>query len=165
MGHYRFVTEWRVDATAERVWDVLLDYRQWPAWWKGFRSVEQLSAGDPSGRGMVIRQRWHSLLPYTLVFELEILDLEHPRLVEGRASGDVEGACTWRIDEHEGWTTVRFVMDVHTTRWWMNLPVPFAARIFALNYDTVMRWGAKGMARVIAADVVDATAQARLAGA
>jgi hypothetical protein len=165
MAQYRFVTEWQVDATAGQVWDVLLDYRQWPSWWRGFRAVEQLESGDASGRGMRIRQSWRAWLPYTMVLDLEILDLQRPSLVQGRASGNVEGTCTWSLDERDGATTVRFVMDVCTTRWWMNLPVPFAGRVFAGNYDAIMRWGAEGMARVLGGRVVDSTREARLAGA
>lgn len=165
MANYRFVTEWKAAAPAERVWDVLLNYRQWPTWWKGFRSVEQLTEGDASGRGMTIRQGWRSWLPYTMTLDLEILDLEHPRLVVGRASGDVEGTCTWTLDDRDGTTAVRFVMDVRTTRWWMNLPVPFAGAVFAFNYDLIMGRGAQGMARVLDGQVIDTTRQARLAGA
>jgi hypothetical protein len=165
MGHYRFITEWQADAPAEQVWDVLLDYRRWPTWWRGFRSVEQLAPGDPSGRGMRIRQAWRSLIPYTLTFDLEILGLQRPGLVRGRASGAVEGDCTWTLEEQAGRTTVRFLMDVRTTRWWMNLPLPLAGRIFAWNYDAIMRWGAEGMTRAMGRPVVDATAELRLAGA
>lgn len=163
MARYRFVTEWQADAPVDRVWDVLLDYRNWPTWWKGFRSVEQIHAGDESGVGMVIRQRWRSLLPYTLVFDLAITDVRRHGLLDGRASGDVEGSCSWTFEERDGRTLVRFVMDVRTARWWMNVPVPFALRIFAFNFDAIMRWGSEGMARLLKTRVVDRTPELRAA--
>jgi hypothetical protein len=159
------VTEWHADAPVERVWDALLACREWPTWWKGFRAVEPLDPGDERGVGMRLRQRWRSLLPYTLVFDLEILHVERHRLLEGRASGDVAGTCRWSFEPTDGGTGVRFVLDVRTTRAWMNVPVPFADRIFALNYDTVMRWGSAGLARLLSAPVVDRTREARLAAA
>lgn len=165
MGRYRFVTEWHVAAPSEQVWNALLDYRAWPTWWQGFRKVEQLTPGDESGVGMTIRQGWRSRLPYTLVFDLEILRIERLAQLEGRATGNVEGTCAWTFVEADGGTLVRFLLDVRTTRWWMNLPVPFARRIFAWNYDAIMRQGSDGIARLLGTDVVDRTAAARLAPA
>lgn len=163
MARYRFETEWQVDAPVGRVWNALLDYRAWPTWWKGFRSVEQIRPGDERGVGMVIRQGWRSYVPYTLVFDLEITDIRPQGGLTGRASGDVEGSCGWTFEERDGMTSVRFVLDVRTTRPWMNVPAPFAGRVFAFNYDAIMRRGSRGLARLLGTDVVDRTPQLRLA--
>lgn len=160
MGHYRFVTEWQAEAPVDRVWDALLACRDWPTWWKGFRAVEPLDPGDDSGVGMRLRQRWRSLLPYTLTFDLEIEQVERHRLLAGRASGDVAGICRWTFEPHGDTTRVSFLMDVRTTRAWMNLPVPFARQVFALNFDTIMRWGSEGLARLLRTPVVHRTAEA-----
>jgi hypothetical protein len=165
MARYRFVTEWQAEAPIEQVWDTLLDYRQWPTWWKGFRDVRQIHPGDERGIGMTLRQGWRSRVPYTLTFDLEITDAERRRRLEGRVTGDVEGTCSWTFQEREGSTEVRFVMDVRTTRPWMNIPVPFARRIFTGNYDTIMRWGSEGMARLLRATVVHRSAEGALAAA
>jgi uncharacterized protein YndB with AHSA1/START domain len=157
MARYRFETEWQADAPIDRVWDALLDCRAWPGWWKGFRSVEEIRPGDERGVGMVLRQRWRSLLPYTLAFDLEISEVRRHRVLEGRASGDVEGSCRWTFDERDGTTLVRYVMDVRTTRAWMNVPVPFARRIFAVNYGAIMRRGSEGLARLLGTRVADRT--------
>jgi uncharacterized membrane protein len=165
VARYQLVTEWHVDAPADRVWDALLRVREWPTWWKGFRSVDVLEDGEESGVGMQVRQRWRSLLPYTLMLELEILRVEQRRLLEGRSSGDMEGTCTWTFRERDGRTHVRFVMDVRPTKWWMNLPVPFAGRIVAANYGAIMRWGSSGFARRLSVGVTERAAQPELAGA
>jgi uncharacterized membrane protein len=159
------VTEWQVDAPVDRVWDTLLLVRGWPAWWKGFRSVDVLDAGQASGAGMKIRQRWRSLLPYTLALDLEITRVERHRLLEGRASGDMAGSCRWTFDDRDGRTTVRFELAVSPTRWWMALPIPFAGRVVALNYDAVMRWGGRGLARQLGVGVTHLAAEGELAAA
>lgn len=161
MGHYRMVTEWHADAPLEQVWDALLLVREWPSWWRGFRAVEQLRPGEDSGVGMVVHQAWRSYLPYTLRFDLEILRVERHALLEGRAGGDIEGTCRWTFQRREDGTVVRFVMDVRTTRWWMNLPVPFAGRVFASNFDAVMRWGSEGLARLLGVGVAARSPQLR----
>lgn len=157
MAHYRALSEWQIEAPVERVWDVLLLAREWPAWWRGFRSVDQLEPGEESGVGKVLRQRWRSLLPYTLTLDLEITAVDGHRFLEGRTSGDMQGLCRWTFEPQGGRTVVRFLLDVEPTRAWMNVPVPFASRVFALNYGAIMRWGGEGLARLLDAPVVGRT--------
>lgn len=164
MSHYHLVSEWQLDAPLDRVWDELLRSADWPAWWRGIRSVERIAAGEDSGVGMRLRQRWRSLLPYTLKLDLEILRVERHRLLEGRASGDMAGTCTFTFHERPGGSVVRFAMDVRPTRAWMRLPVPFAARVVTLNYDAIMRWGGEGLVRRLDTGAIEG-AQAGLAGA
>ena len=165
MARYRRVAEWEVDASLDRVWDALLLVGDWPTWWRGFRAVERLKSGDPSGVGMRIRQHWRSLLPHTMVIELEIARVERHRLLAARASGDMTGSCAWGFVDLGDRTRVRFVFDVSPTRWWMNLPVPFAERVFAWNFDAIMRWGSEGLVRLLGTGVADPTPQASSAGA
>jgi hypothetical protein len=160
MAHYRSLTEWHVEAPVDRVWGAILDYRRWPDWWKGFTTVEQLRPGDDSGVGTVLRQGWRSLLPYTLTFDLEITGVERHARLGGKVTGDLEGSCAWTFEPGDGTTVVGFLMDVHPARWWMNLPVPFAKRIFAANVDAVMGWGGEGLGRLLGADVIHRTAEA-----
>ena len=165
MTQYQALTEWRTDAPVDRVWDVLLLAREWPTWWRGFRSVDVLEGGDDSGVGMQVRQRWRSRLPYTLVLDLEIVGVVQRRLLEGRSSGDMAGTCRWSFHGQDGRTLVRFEMDVDPTRWWMNLPIPFAGRVVAWNYDAIMRWGGEGLARRLGIGVTHRGAEGELAPA
>lgn len=163
MARFQLVTRWQIDAPVDRVWDALLLVRDWPTWWKGFRSVDVLDPGQESGVGMKIRQSWRSLLPYTLVLELEIARVERHRLLEGRASGDMAGTCRWTFHDRDGRTSVQFEMAVSPTRWWMTLPIPFAGRVVAWNYDAVMRWGGEGLARRLGVGVTHLGAEGELA--
>jgi hypothetical protein len=72
----------------------------------------------------------------------------------------VAGICRWTFEPRGDTTRVRFLMDVRTTRAWMNLPVPFARQVFALNFGTIMRWGSEGLARLLGTRVVHRTAEA-----
>jgi hypothetical protein len=157
MAHYRAFTEWQIDAPVERVWDALLLAREWPTWWRGFRSVDQLEPGEESGIGKVLRQRWRSLLPYTLTLDLEITAVERHRTLEDRTSGDMRGLCRWSFESHGSRSVVRFLLDVEPTRAWMNLPLPLSQQVFALNYGTIMRWGGEGLARLLDARVAGRT--------
>jgi len=165
MTEFHVVSEWHADASRQRVWDALLNYREWPTWWRGFRRVDQLQPGDDRGVGMVLRQQWRSLLPLTMTLDLEVLEIESASLLRGRIGGDMVGTATWTLDEDWRGTRIRFVFDVRPAKAWMNVPVPFAGWIFGANYDAVMRWGSEGFARRLGAGVIDWTPQARLVGA
>lgn len=153
MNRYRFRTVWWTPAAVDRIWEALADYAAWPTWWRGIRNVEVLRRGDESGVGTILRQWWRSRLPYTLVFDLEMLRIESKGLLEGHASGDLEGTCRWTLIPVNGGMEVSFDVDVRTGRWWMNLPVPFAPRIVRANFETIMSWGRAGLVRKLGVPV------------
>lgn len=153
VNNYRFQIEWWTPAVVDRVWETLANYADWPTWWRGIQNVEVLRHGDESGAGTILRQQWRSRVPYTLVFDLEMLRVESMRLLDGRANGDLVGDCRWVLTPVSGGTEIRFDVDVRTGRWWMNLPIPFARRIVRANFETIMSWGREGLAQKLGTPV------------
>lgn len=153
MNNYRFQTNWWTPAAVDHIWETLANYANWPTWWRGIQNIEVLRNGDESGAGAILRQQWRSRLPFALVFDLEMLRIETMKLLEGRASGDLQGACAWTLTPARGGTEIRFDVDVQTGRWWMNLPIPFTPAIVRANFETIMSWGREGLARELAAPV------------
>jgi len=151
--NYRFQTVWWTPAAIEKVWETLAHYAAWATWWRGIQKVEVLRQGDESGVGTVLRQGWRSRLPYTLVFDLEMIRLESMRLLEGRANGDLEGICKWTFTQVNEGTGIRFDVNVRPGRWWMNLPIPFVPLIVRANFETIMRWGREGLERTLGVPV------------
>lgn len=145
MGHYRFVTDWRFDASIETVWAALVDSERWPEWWRGVRRVEQLTPGDENGIGNVRRYTFRSVLPYDLVFDMRSTRIEEPELLEGVATGELEGTGTWRLVRAPTGTRVRYLWDVRTRPWWMNLLGPLMRPAFVWNHDRVMQQGERGL--------------------
>ena len=148
MTDYRFVTEWKVQAPIERVWPAIWQSERWPDWWKGVLSVDDVRPGDAQGLGGVKRYVWKSKLPYKLVFDMELTRVDAPRLLEGRAMGELEGTGLWELSENEGITTIGYTWAVRTTRPWMNVLAPIARPFFAWNHDAVMKQGGLGLARL-----------------
>ncbi len=142
---YRFQTVWWTPAVIEKIWETMAGYAAWPTWWRGIQNVEVMRRGNESGVGTVLRQGWRSWVPYTLVFDLEMIRLESKKVLEGHASGDLEGICMWTFTPVNGGTEIRFDVNVRTGRWWMNLPIPFAPRVVRANFETIMRWGREGL--------------------
>jgi uncharacterized protein YndB with AHSA1/START domain len=160
MSRYRFVTDWHVDAPLERVWDAIYDSERWPEWWRGVLAVAPVTAGTSEGAGEVRRYTFRGRLPYSLTFDMRVTRSDPHDLLEGRASGELEGTGTWTLRGSDDGTDVRYVWDVRTTRRWMDLPIPFARRFFTANHDLIMRWGAEGLERLLGARVTDRTGAA-----
>jgi len=146
-GNYQLQSVWWTPADIEKIWETIADYSAWSTWWRGIQKVEQTHEGDPSGVGTVLRQEWRSWIPYTLVFDLEVIRLQSKRLLEGRASGDLNGICKWTFTPVNDGVVVSFDVNVRTGRWWMNLPIPFASMVVRSNFETIMHWGREGLAK------------------
>lgn len=153
MAAYRFLTTWCVDAPIERVWSVIHDSAAYPEWWPGVRAVDLLRAGGHDGVGQVSRFSWRSRLPYTLRFDIRVTRVERPYVIEGQATGELEGRGVWRLFEGPG-TAVVYDWRVRTTAGWMNLLGPVARPAFAWNHDLVMRQGAFELAHRLGATLV-----------
>jgi hypothetical protein len=147
VAEYSFLTTWLVEAPRERVWEVLEDTGDWPAWWRGVVRVEQRGAPREDGVGGRHLVEWRSRVPYSVEFEFEVERVEAPGLMFGSAHGDLAGTGCWRLYEDVGVTAVVYEWNVRTTKGWMNLVSPIARPIFEWNHDTVMRWGGEGLAR------------------
>ena len=150
MASYSFVTVWRVAAPIDAVYAAIRDSLRWPEWWKAVTGVEEVRAGDPvTGLGNVRRYTFKGTLPYTLAFDLEVERLEPPRVLAGRATGELEGTGVWTLMADASGTIARYDWNVRTTRWWMNLLAPLARPLFKANHDLVMRSGAEGICRLL----------------
>ena len=153
MADYQFSTVWQVEASLQDVWDVLSHPDQWPEWWSSLERVVEIKKGDIQGVGALHRYTWKGVLPYRLTFDINVLTILQYALLEGAASGEVEGRGVWSFIDTGRETIVRYDWNVRTTIRWMNILAPLAAPLFRWNHDTIMREGAKGLARKLGTHV------------
>jgi hypothetical protein len=155
---YRFLTTWLLECERGRVWEAIYESEAWPEWWRGVKVAERLAEGDELGIGQRGRYVWRSRIPYAVEFEIRTTRVEPPLVLEGAATGGLEGVGRWRLFEAPGpVTAVLYEWNVRTTKAWMNLIAPVARPIFEWNHDWVMRNGGTGLAerlgcRLLAAD-------------
>jgi len=154
MAAYNFLTTWCVGAPIERVWDVICASERYPEWWDGVRGVTELEPGGENGVGALRRFEWRSVLPYSLEFDLRVTRSQPPYLLEGQASGELQGMGVWRLFAGVDGTAVLYSWDVSTTRRWMNRIAPLARPAFSWNHDYVMRQGAHGLAKELSAELI-----------
>ncbi|HJU24330.1 MAG TPA: SRPBCC family protein [Casimicrobiaceae bacterium] len=146
-ARYRLVTEWRIDAPLDMIFDALSTPADWPMWWRYVDRVEAIAPGDPRGIGAVRRYTWSSRLPYRLTFDMTTTLSERPHAIEGKASGELKGIGCWRLASDGDVSCVRYTWIVDTGKRWMNVAAPLLAPLFAWNHDQVMKAGGEGLAR------------------
>ncbi len=147
MPSFHFDTTWHLEAPIAVVFDVLTDSLHWPEWWPGLVEVQPLEAGNESGIGRTQRFVWKSRLGYFLRFDIRITRVCEPYLIEGRASGDVAGVGSWRLDGNERITRVRYCWQVRTVRPWMGVLARVARPLVVWNHHAMMREGRVGLVR------------------
>lgn len=153
MAEYRFSTLWRVKAPLQAVWDILCHPDLWPSWWKSLEQVVEIEKGDLNGIGALHRYTWKGVLPYRITFDIHVITISPLHLLEGQASGEVEGLGLWSLFYDGTDTIVRYDWHIRTNTRWMNHLAPIAAPLFRWNHNSVMREGAKGLARRLATRV------------
>ncbi len=157
MAEYSFLTTWLLDCSRERVWDAIHDQASWPSWWRGVEEAEEVSRPHHGGDvGTVSRMVWKSFLPYRVHFQVETTRVERPTVLEGLATGELEGTGRWRFYEQDGVTAVLYEWNVATTRAWMNALAPLLRPVFEWNHDWVMRRGGEGVAALLGCELLAA---------
>lgn len=145
---YEFVTHWSVRAPQDRVWSELMTPEEWPTWWRGVKKVELLQIGqDALGTGAIRRYCWRSRLPYQLCFVMQTVRVQPTTLIEGHATGELEGRGVWRLSHENGVTHIRYDWQVVANKWWMRRLSWLARPLFEWNHDVVMGWGLRGLRR------------------
>lgn len=142
---YSFVTHWQIDAPIDAVWVELHRPLDWPKWWRGVLSVDQLEPGDASGLGSYYRIVMRSALPYRLSFNVRTTRLVRPTIIEAASDGELRGTGLWTLSAEPAGTAIRYDWNVETTKRWMRALAPVARPVFARNHDVIMQWGRAGL--------------------
>jgi uncharacterized protein YndB with AHSA1/START domain len=157
VAEYRFLTTWLVEAERERVFDLIWESERWPEWWPGVVEAAEISVGGEDGIGRRGRYEWRSTIPYAVRFEVTMTRVQRPALLEGTATGELQGTGRWRLFATGDTTAVLYEWNVRTTKRWMNLIAPLAAPAFRWNHDRIMRSGGEGLARELGARLLAAS--------
>jgi carbon monoxide dehydrogenase subunit G len=150
--HFDLVSQWRVAAPVERVWQALAEPEQWPRWWPYVRTVRTLRSGDADGTGSVRRIEWATRLPYRIAIEVEAVEVARHQRLRGRARGELVGEGLWLLCGHGAHTDVTYLWRVELRKPWMRWLAPLLAPLYRWNHDGVMRAGEAGLGRWLASE-------------
>jgi uncharacterized protein YndB with AHSA1/START domain len=150
---FHLVTTWDLDASIDQVWQVLIAPETWPEWWPSVKKVEVLSEGDAEGIGAVRRLTWTTALPYELTFDMRTVRVEPKSVIEGRASGELDGIGRWTLTPSGSGCSLRYDWIVEVTKPWM-VALAFAIKpVFTWNHGVVMERGRRGLVDYLARKV------------
>ena len=151
---YSFITKWQIKAPVQSVWDAIFYSKEWPDWWKGVLAVKELVPNDAAGLNGISEYTWKSVLPYTLSFNMKLLERDELKRLYGEAFGELEGNGTWLFEETDGISYVQYNWNVYTNKAWMNYLSFVLKPAFRYNHDVVMRRGAEGLAKKLNATLL-----------
>ena len=157
-NEYQFLTEWRVGAPRELLYEILKEGKEYPRWWP---EVYLAAAFTPSGRADRVGDRvaFHTKgwLPYTLRWTAVVVRHERPHTIEIAAEGDFVGRGVWRL-EPEG-NAVRVVFDWRLRAdkpllCWLS---PLFKPMFKWNHHWAMARGYEALNREIQRRLIEQT--------
>jgi hypothetical protein len=150
------ISRWHLDCGIEPAWQRISQVRDWPKWWPNVRAVHvggdaQSAEGCGAPRaGSRASIEWKTPLGYGLRLRVTTTRVAAPFELEGVADGDLEGHGLWMLEPRRaGGVLITYRWDVHLNRTWMHLTAPLLRPLFARNHASVMREGARAMAKAI----------------
>lgn len=101
-NEYHFVTLWRVQGTAEDVFDILDKPLDLPRWWPSvYLSVHEVEPG-------IVELHTKGWLPYTLRWRLRKTESHRPGGLSLEAWGDFDGAGVWTFAQDGPYVNINY---------------------------------------------------------
>ena len=99
ISDYHFITKWRVKGTSEEVSDIINDVESLIRWWPSvYLGVNIIRRGnDENGIGTLVQLDTKGWLPYTLKWNLCVIEADYPKRITLKASGDFDGVVDERV--------------------------------------------------------------------
>lgn len=143
MNHqYQFVTMWRVEALCGEVADILGDPLALPRWWPAvYLGAEETAPGDTHGLGRRVGLHTKGWLPYTLRWELELVESNYPSGFAIVARGDLDGRGVWTFEQDGRFTNVRYDWRLRTEKPLLRNFSFLLKPLFAANHRWAMAQG------------------------
>lgn len=165
MASFRFVTDLRIRAPADAVYEVLVHPEPWIRDWQDAVRVTRLHDGDVDGVGSAFDAVVRAPLGYRLSATITTVAATRPTALRMTSEGGLEGEARWRLTEdEEGVTEVTFDWDVRSTMAWLNALAPVARPLFERGHHVVIRRAAVAAAACLDAELLEVHSHARRDG-
>ena len=163
MNDYHFVTTWRVQGTCGEVADVLSDPLRLAVWWPSvYLKVEELEpAKAENGIGRRVRLLTKGWLPYTLCWDLVVLDSTYPHRITIAAAGDFEGTGAWTFRQDGDGVDITYDWKIRATKPLLRNLSFFLRPLFEANHRWAMAQGEESLVLELARRRATSDAQRR----
>lgn len=151
-NEFEFTTDWTFDGSMEEIGALVAEaaadgsafVRLWPA---AFLHVGLRRPGDGDCVGRVLELRTRGFLPYTLSWEVEVVEARHLQRYVLVSKGDLAGTAIWTLERLPAGVRVRLEWRVRAdkplVRWLAFLLRP----LFASNHRWAMARGQESISR------------------
>jgi len=145
-NEYHFVTRWQFEGVIQEVYDLIHNAPSYPRWWPSvYLEVKEIAPGDERGRGRRIRLHTKGWLPYTLRWESRATEVERPRRLIIRASGDFDGRGIWTLEQCNRLVDVTFDWRIKADKPLLRYFSFFLKPAFAANHRWAMARGEESL--------------------
>jgi hypothetical protein len=149
---YHFVTHWRVEGTAEAVYDLLDNPPDLVRWWPSvYLAVEELPADAAAdGTGRVYRLFTKGWLPYRLRWTFRVTEKVRPTRMALEAWGDFVGRGVWTIRQEGSEVDITYDWDIVTEKPLLKRLSWLFRPMFEANHRWAMHEGEISLRRELA---------------
>jgi hypothetical protein len=151
---FESVKTFALRAPASRVHEAVTHPEAWLARSGLLRELRLVRGSGPDGLGARHRVVLGVAPGRAITWELETVRSVPGRLVEWRASGDVEGLGLWELREEREATRVTNTWRARPTQTWMGLISPLTRGLVSHQYDLVMREGVQALATYLDVEIL-----------
>lgn len=139
---YHFVTNWRVKARTEEVYDIISQPTEFPRWWPSvYLEAKEMVSGTLAGVGRRVQFHSRGWLPYTLHWEAVTADAVAPRRIVIEAAGDFNGRGVWTFVQDGLYTNITYEWDVTAEKAMIRYLSPAMHKAFEANHKWAMKQG------------------------
>ena len=157
-NEYAFLTEWRVTAPVELVYDILKDGKDYVRWWPDvYLQAEHIPTGDPNGIGDQVVLLTKGWLPYKLRWTATAMRRERPHTIAISAAGDFNGRGIWQLEQQGEECHIAFDWRLRADKPLLRLLSPVFKPIFEWNHRWAMERGLVRLQEEIARRLVSST--------
>ena len=143
---YQFLSRWRVEGTCGEVADILSDPLALPRWWPSvYLGVEELQPPDARGLGRRARLQTKGFLPYTLSWELEVVETRYPYGFSLAATGDFDGRGVWSFEQDGNFVNVAYDWRLSAEKPLLRNLSWLMKPLFEANHRWAMRQGEESL--------------------
>lgn len=143
---YHFVTQWRVESTADEAFQIIDNAPDLKRWWPAvYLEVDELEPGDAIGVGKVVRLFTKGWLPYTLRWQFRTIEKIPTRRIVLEAWGDFCGRGVWTFKPDGDSVEITYDWEILADKPLLRYLSFLLRPVFAANHQWAMAKGEESL--------------------
>jgi hypothetical protein len=139
---FHFLSRWRVRGSCGEVADIIDDPLALTTWWPAvYLSATEIAPPGPDGLGRRVALLTRGWLPYTLAWDVTVVERSYPRSATVTACGDLEGSGVWTFEQDGPCVNVSFDWRIELQKPFLRRLAPVLRPLFESNHRWAMRQG------------------------